>query len=71
MSERKYPLTDYGIKVNTALMRMNKTQQWLIDELKKVLPDRFIDSSILNKVLTGRVNSVEIQTAINELVKEK
>ena len=71
MSVRKFPLTEYGIKVNTSLLKNCQTQQWLIDEIKKKLPERFIDSSLLNKILTGRVHSVVIETAIDEIIAER
>lgn len=65
----KNPFTDYGIKVKTRLLEMGKTQNWLIQQLKEKT-GMFVDSSSLNKVLTGQVNSERITSAINELIFE-
>ena len=69
MSERKQSLSEYGILVNVKLMERSKTQAWLISELSKKLPERFFDSSILNRVLTGQVNSPSMISAINEILE--
>lgn len=68
ISERKRPLTEYGIEVKTKLMRLNKTQVWLIDEVKKLLPDVYLDSSNLYKILTGEIKSSVIKTAIDQIL---
>lgn len=68
ISERKNPLTTYGIEVNIKLMEQSKTQTWLIEQVQKKLPERFIDSSVINRVLTGRWNSPDVLTAINDVL---
>lgn len=68
ISERKNPLTPYGICVNVRLMEQCKTQTWLIEQLRVKLPERYFDSSILNKILTGQVNSPKTVVAINEIL---
>ena len=70
MNDRKYPLTDYGIAVKTQLMRMGKTQEWLICELTKNT-NMFVDCSVVNKILTGRLNSKKLISEINSILKLK
>lgn len=68
ISERKRPLTEYGISVKVKLMKQSKTQTWLIEEVKKKLPNKYLDSSNLYKIMTGELNSPEIVAAINEIL---
>lgn len=68
ISERVRPLTDYGITVKTKLLQLGKTQQWLIDEVKKKLPDKYLDTSNMYKILTGEINSKDIVGAINNIL---
>ncbi len=65
ISERKRPLTEYGVEVKVKLMKLNKTQKWLIEEVKKLLPETYLDSSNLYKIMTGEIKSIKIETAIN------
>lgn len=50
------------------LLKLNKTQAWLISEVKRLLPDRYLDTSNLYKIMTGEINSPEIVAAINEIL---
>lgn len=68
MSDRKNPLAEYGIAVKVELFKRSKTQNWLIEEVKKILPNKYLDTSNLNKILTGRLNSPEIVTAIDSIL---
>lgn len=68
ISERKNPLTPYGIKVKVSLMERDKKQTWLIEKLHGLLPERYIDSSVLNRILTGQTNSPEVIAAINDIL---
>jgi hypothetical protein len=68
ISERKKPLTAYGIEVNLALMKQGKMQTWLIDRIREKMPERYIDSSFINRVLTGQTDSPEIVAAINDIL---
>lgn len=68
ISERKKALTPYGITVNVRLMEMGKKQTWLIEKIQELLPNRYIDSSFINRVLTGQTNSPEVITSINEIL---
>ena len=68
ISERKNALTPYGIKVNVRLLEMGKKQTWLIEKIQELLPSRYIDSSFINRVLTGQTNSPEVIASINEIL---
>jgi len=62
-------ITEYGKQIKIELIDQGKTQKWLIEEIKKKLPDKYIDSSNLYKVLSGTLNSPEIVTAINGILE--
>ena len=68
ISERKRPLTDYGIEIKVQLLKLNKTQAWLISEVKKLLPDKYLDTSNLYKIMTGEINSPDIVSAIDQIL---
>lgn len=68
ISERKRPLTEYGVEVKVKLMKLNKTQKWLIGEVKKLLPQTYLDSSNLYKIMTGEIRSTKIESAINQIL---
>ena len=68
ISERKNALTPYGIKVNVRLLEMGKKQTWLIEKIQELLPNRYIDSSFINRILTGQTNSPEVIASINEIL---
>jgi hypothetical protein len=68
ISERKNPLTPYGIKVNIKLMEQDKKQTWLLEKLHELLPERYLDSSVLNRILTGQTNSPEVTSAIDSIL---
>ena len=68
ISERKRPLTEYGVEVKVKLMKLNKTQKWLIGEVKKLLPQTYLDSSNLYKIMTGEIKSTKIESAINQIL---
>ena len=68
INERKRPLTEYGVEVKVKLMKLNKTQKWLIEEVKKLLPETYLDSSNFYKIMTGEIKSIKIETAINQVL---
>lgn len=70
-NERKNPISDFGMEVKLELMKRNKTQNWLIEEVKKLNPTMFVDSSILNKVLTGQVRSGKIVDSVKAILEIK
>lgn len=59
------------MQIKLELMKRNKTQEWLISELKKKLPLKYIDSSNLYKIMTGSLKSQDICNAINEVLDIK
>lgn len=67
-NERKKPLSDFGIEVKLALMKRNKTQNWLIDEISKLNPTMFVDSSVLHKAITGQIQSGKIVESIKGIL---
>lgn len=52
------------------LLDLGKTQNWLIEELKKKT-GMFVDNSLLNKILTGRAKSKALEAAIDEIIASK
>lgn len=62
------PLTEYGLAVNLTLMQQQKKQSWLIDALKDKYPDKYIDSSIMYKVLTGQITKSWVYEGISEIL---
>lgn len=66
----KYPLTEYGKEVRTKLIKLDKSQEWLISEVVKKT-NMFVDSSLMNKILTGRCNSERIMTAIDAILSDR
>lgn len=61
-------MTDYGVDIKVQLLRLNKTQNWLIEEVKKILPGRYLDTSNLYKIMTGEIVSSDIIAAINTIL---
>nr|DAL94515.1 MAG TPA: hypothetical protein [Caudoviricetes sp.] len=68
MNDRKRTVSEFGIAVKIKLIKMNKTQNWLIEEIKKRNPTMFVDSSVLYKVLTGQIVSGKIVDAIKTVL---
>lgn len=62
------PLTEYGLEVNLTLMQQQKKQSWLIDALRNKYPDKYIDSSIMYKVLTGQITKSWVYEGISEIL---
>ena len=68
MNHRKNPLTEYGIAIKAELSKRGNTQNWLIAEVRKKLPERYLDVSYLNKIMTGQVKHSEIMNAIDRIL---
>ena len=68
--EIKRPLTEYGKSVRTKLIELNKSQEWLIGRVVEKTK-MYVDSSLLNKILTGQKNSERIVLAINSILSEE
>ena len=69
--ERKHKYSDFGLSVKLILDMKGKTQNWLIAEIRRRNPGIYVDSSILNKALTGRVRSGKIVASIKEILDIK
>ena len=48
-------LSDFGKAVKIRLIELDKTQAWLIEQVKERCGDEFFDSSWLHRILTGKV----------------
>lgn len=68
MNHRKNPLTEYGIAIKAELLKRGNTQNWLIAEVKKMLPERYLDVSYLNKIMTGQVKQSVVMDAIDRIL---
>lgn len=66
--ERKRPLSQYGMRIKVELLNRNKTQKWLMSEIRKLLPRKYIDSSNLYKIMTGEISSPDICKAIDNIL---
>ena len=47
MLERKNAVTSFGISIKTKLLELNKTQNWLIEQVKMLDNSIYIDSSVM------------------------
>ena len=61
-------ITEIGKKLKIALIRQNKSQKWFIGYLKERLPDMYIDSSIIHKIMVGEVSSGKIYDEISSFI---
>lgn len=68
MKIEKKSLCEFGVRVKHSLVEINKTQLWLISETKKLLPNRYLDSSYLHKLMVGEVHSDEVCSAMLEVL---
>lgn len=64
MKIEKKPLCEFGVCVKHRLVELNRTQLWLISETKKLLPNRYIDSSYLHKLMVGETHSDVVCAAV-------
>lgn len=61
-------LTDYGLKVKMNLLISGKTQEQLINAIKKQKPEIYVDASLLRKIFTGEVKQSALIPIINEIL---
>ena len=61
-------ITDYGLKIKMRLLELNKSQNWLIDEVAS-RTGLYFDSGYMHKILTGAEKSEKVLTAINEILE--
>jgi len=67
MSE-KISVSDYGYKIKARLLEMRRNQNWLIERIREIEPEMYIDSSVLGKILVGKITSGRVVSAINEIL---
>lgn len=60
-------LSDLGKSIKIRLIEMNKTQRWLIDEVKKAT-GLYFDDGYLYKLLVGLNNNPTMVKAIKEIL---
>lgn len=70
MYERKNLLSEYGLKVKNELLLRGLTQNWLINEIKKVAPDVYVDSSVITKLFNGQIKKSRLISVIDEILKQ-
>ncbi len=63
----KYGFTDFGKTVKKRLIDLDTSQAWLISQLNQDT-GLFVDSSYLNRILTGRCNSEKIIASISKIL---
>lgn len=63
----KYSFTDFGKTVKKRLIDLDKSQEWLISQLNRDT-GLFVNSSYLNRILTGRCNSEKIIASISKIL---
>lgn len=68
MNHRKNPLSEYGIAIKTELLKRGNTQNWLIAEVRKLLPERYVDVSYLNRIITGQIKQSVVMDAIDRVL---
>ena len=67
LSVFKYGFTDFGKTVKKRLIDLDTSQAWLISQLNRDT-GLFVDSSYLNRILTGRCNSEKIIASISKIL---
>lgn len=68
MSTKK--VVEIGKKLKITLIEMDKSQKWLIEYLKERLPDMYIDSSLIYKIMVGEVCSGKVFDEISILIEK-
>lgn len=60
-------LSDFGKSIKIRLIEMNKTQRWLVDEVKNTT-GLYFDDGYLYKLLVGLNNNPTMVKAIKEIL---
>ena len=63
-------ITDWGKNVKIRLTELGKTQNWLIEEVKK-RTGLYFDGSYLHRMLTGKEKSPTIIRTIDEILESE
>lgn len=61
-------LSDFGKSIKIRLIEMNKTQRWLVNEVKKTT-GLYFDDGYLYKLLVGLNNNPTMVKAIKEILE--
>lgn len=59
--------SDFEYKVKNKLLKMKKSQSWLIEEVKKI-HNCYLDSAYMSKILSGKRQAPEIRKAICDVL---
>lgn len=59
--------TIYGKRIDKKLIDLDKTQEWLIEQVKDKT-GLYIDSSYMYKIKTGQLATPKVVEAINEIL---
>lgn len=60
-------MTEFGKKVRFALIDLDMSQKWLIEQVEKKT-GRYMDHSYLRRILTGKCNNQKIVKAISDIL---
>jgi uncharacterized membrane protein YcaP (DUF421 family) len=63
----RHELTEFGKTIKIRLLELQRTQKWLIAELNRLNVLK-VDSSFLNKVMTGQVKKSRMEELICEVL---
>ena len=63
----KKPLCRFGQDIEIALVKSNRTNVWLIEEVKKDT-GKYFDRSYLHKIKTGEVATPSIVSSIRKIL---
>lgn len=62
-------MTEYEFAIKSQLMKLGKTQSWLVDEVAKHYSG-YVDASLISKTIKGRHGGSEkVRRAINTAIK--
>ncbi len=67
----KKSISDFGKSIKLKLIEINKTQNWLICELQKNLPNNYIDGSLLYKIIVGDISKGKVVDEIKKILELK
>ena len=59
--------TEFGLAVKTKLLRLGKSQKWLVEEVTRVT-GKFMDDSLMYKILTGERKGTKMVHVICEIL---
>lgn len=66
MGEKK-PLCEFGQKIEIQLVKINRTNAWLIDQVSKDT-GKYFDRSYLHKIKTGEASTPGIMASIGRIL---